>query len=188
MLISNISRQCVLKMKDYSKKKNNSSRRNRNQSSNDSKINHTDDNLNISSNAITPLVAGSNQTDRRTSNNQLNDRSQDIVDDKSCLGRLLNCKPCRQVTENQKEKIVGSANNGQKRRSDLFRKQTNGIGRTVRQISTGITKRKNSTRKLKKQTKYKKNWTIFPTGKIKDTDRSVLENQCSHLRRDCLSE
>ena len=107
MLISNISRQCVLKMKDYSKKKmNNSTKRNRNQSSSDNKTVHVDDNPNNNSNVITPLVTGSSQRDRLGSNNQLNDTVLETVDDNSCLGRLLNCKPCRQVTDSHQDKIV----------------------------------------------------------------------------------
>ena len=169
MLISNISRQCVLKMKDYSTKKTNSSRRNQNQSSSDNKSSRLDDIMNNSFNAITPLVAGSNQLDRRGSTNQLNDGSGDAAEDRSCLGRLLNCKPCRQVTENQKEKNVSQmilklSIDYFYQRFDRFRKQANIIQKIVKQIFIGITKPKNFMPKLKKQIKYKKNWTIFPMG------------------------
>lgn len=107
MLISNVSRQCVIKLRDYSNKKNNVSRPNRTQSSSDSKTIHLDDNQNNSTSAITPLVSGSNLTNRNSTGSQLNDESRENVEDTSCLGRLLNCKPCRKVTERQDEKDVG---------------------------------------------------------------------------------
>jgi hypothetical protein len=96
MLINSCSRQCVLKLKDYSDKRTIARPRSRAQlSSIGIDTYHTEENsTNI------PLVP--------TTNTQLNDTSIDIIEDRSLLGRLLNCNPCRQVTENQRHKNVCS--------------------------------------------------------------------------------
>ncbi len=105
MVISSCSRQCVLKLKQYSdKKKANAPLRSRTQlSSLDVEIHHDNDNSRHNPNVTTPLVSAINNTDLQ---NQLNDTSTEIIVDDSFLGRLLNCKPCRQVTDNQKHKKV----------------------------------------------------------------------------------
>jgi len=97
MLISNGSRQCVLKLKDYSDKRSNSTIRLRSMAKNYRKK----ENLNTNPALSTPLVSTNNNT-----NNIPTDSSIDIIEDRSLLGRLLNCKPCRQVTETQKHNNV----------------------------------------------------------------------------------
>jgi hypothetical protein len=93
MLITNGSRQCVLKLKDYSDKRSNSSRhsvRHAKETNNDSpskngKRNSANLNINTSTSQLT-----------------------EITEDRSLLGRLLSCKPCKQVTDTHKRKIVSS--------------------------------------------------------------------------------
>ena len=98
MLISGCTRQCILKLKDYSDKKNSVPRRTRTQSSTtDRSSYHGDETGPNNLNSITPLVPPSSR----------NDPSAEPVVDRSLLGRLLNCKPCRQVTDNQRTKLVG---------------------------------------------------------------------------------
>jgi len=96
MVISTCSRLCVLRLKEYSDKKNSALSRTRAQSTasafNAYRGNDSSPNNPTSS---TPLVLTTN-----------NDLSTQIIQDHSLLGRLLNCKPCRQVTENQQHKIV----------------------------------------------------------------------------------
>jgi len=105
MLISSCSRQCVLKLKDYSDKKEiNTPPRLRTQlSSSNVDTNHDNDNSRNNPTATTPLVSTINNNDRQ---NQSSDASTDIIEDRSFLGRFLNCKPCRQVTENQQHRNV----------------------------------------------------------------------------------
>ncbi len=86
MLISNGSRQCVLKLKVYSDKRANSSPRSRrklNESKNDQDRELSNLNIDVSTSQLT-----------------------ESNENHSLLGRLLNCKPCRQVTDTQKRKIV----------------------------------------------------------------------------------
>jgi hypothetical protein len=91
MLITNGSRQCVIKLKEFSDKRANSSSRNRrrlteannNSSTNDPNRDSSNLNIDISSSQL-------------TENNE----------DRSLLGRLLSCKPCRQVTDTHKKKVV----------------------------------------------------------------------------------
>jgi hypothetical protein len=97
MLITNGSRQCVLKLKDYSDKKANSSARLRSLA----KSYRKKDNLNTNPAFTTPLVSTNNN------NNDIPiDASTDTIEDNSFLGRLLNCKPCRRVTEAHKNNSV----------------------------------------------------------------------------------
>ena len=110
MLITNGSRQCVLKLKEYSDKKNSSIRRTRSLSKtgNSKRYNRDETPSNNNPNSITPLVSTttSSKDNIGANTNQLNDPSTIIPEDRSLLGRLLNCKPCRQVTENQRQKNV----------------------------------------------------------------------------------
>ena len=96
MLINKCSRQCVLKLKDYSDKKATASIRLR------SMLNghHNDDN-NPNSTLSEPLVSNPN-------NIITTDSSTDVNPDRSFLSRLLNCKPCKKVTDDQNEKNVCS--------------------------------------------------------------------------------
>jgi hypothetical protein len=93
MLITNGSRQCVLKLKNYSDKKANSTLRLRSMAKS-----YRND---INPTSTTPLVSTNNNT-----NNIPIDASTDIIEDRSILGRLLNCKPCRQVTETHRNNKV----------------------------------------------------------------------------------
>jgi hypothetical protein len=105
MLISSCSRQCVLKLKEYSdKKESNTPPRPRTQLlSSNVDTHHDNDNSKNNPTANTPLVSTINNNDRQ---NQSSDASTDIIEDHSFLGRFLNCKPCRQVTENQQHRNV----------------------------------------------------------------------------------
>ena len=112
MLISNISRQCVLKLKDYSDKKNNPPVFQCIRTTPGAPIRKSlriDDSFINSPNSITPLVAPSMLSSQHnpTGSNLSNSASTERIQDRSLLGRLLNCKPCRQVTENQEHKNVG---------------------------------------------------------------------------------
>ena len=99
MLISACSRQCVLKLKDYSDKKTNPPSRSR--SIIDEHQN--DANPNLSPTPMTPLVSNP------SNNNAIsNDSLPNTNSDRSLLGRLLNCKPCKQVIDTQDEKTVCS--------------------------------------------------------------------------------
>jgi hypothetical protein len=96
MVISTCSRLCVLRLKEYSDKKNTALNRPRTKSTASAFDTYRgNDNLNNNPNSSTPLVLTTN-----------NDTLTPIIEDHSLLGRLLNCKPCRQVTENQQHKIV----------------------------------------------------------------------------------
>ena len=98
MLITNGSRQCVLKLKNYSDKKANSAIRLRSLA----KSYRKNEKLNTNANFTTPLVGTNN-----TNNNDIPiDESTDTIEDNSFLGRLLNCKPCRQVTDAHKTNSV----------------------------------------------------------------------------------
>ena len=112
MLISSISRQCVLKLKDYSDKKNTPPAFQRIRTTPGAPIRKrfpVNDSLINSPNSITPLVAPSALSDQGSpiGSNLSNSTSSELIQDRSLLGRLLNCKPCRQVTENQAHKNVG---------------------------------------------------------------------------------
>jgi hypothetical protein len=91
MLISNGSRQCVIRLKKYSDKRANSSprsRRNIIESNNGGPKNDEDRELaNLNIDVSTSQLTESNEN-------------------RSILGQLLNCKPCRQVTDTHKRKIV----------------------------------------------------------------------------------
>ena len=154
MLISACSRQCVLKLKDYSDKKASTPVRSR------SMINshHNDENPNPSSALMAPLVSNSSND-----NILSNDPSMETSTDRSLLGRLLNCKPCKQVTDAQKEKKVCL----NRKNSFLFKSMEisprmllNEIGKIVKLISIGNIKQKSTTLKHKKLIKLKKNWII----------------------------
>jgi hypothetical protein len=85
MLITNGSRQCVLKLKEYSDKRANLSNRNHRQLK---EINNNNpDSLNLNIDLSTSQLTETNEN-------------------RSMLGRLLNCKPCRQVTDTQQRKVV----------------------------------------------------------------------------------
>jgi hypothetical protein len=110
MVISSCSRQCILKLKEHSVKKTNSLTRLHSQLSSGIEAYHDNDNSTNNPTIITPLVSktSNNNNNLNIITNQLNDKSVEIIQDRSLLGRLLNCKPCRQVTENQKNKNVCS--------------------------------------------------------------------------------
>jgi hypothetical protein len=105
MLITNGSRQCILKLKEYSNKRTSSSHPNR---------------QNLIETTDSSPINGRNRdlanTNIDTSTSQLND----INEDHSILGRLLNCKPCRQVTETQRHKIVCSFLSYEKQKKEYF--------------------------------------------------------------------
>ena len=103
MVISYASRQCVLKLKEVSDKKNSANHRPRAQS-NVSALGgfHGEVVASNSPNSNAPLVVATTAI----SSSALNDTPDEVAEDRSLLGRLLNCKPCRQVTDNQKEKLV----------------------------------------------------------------------------------
>jgi len=88
MLITNGSRQCVIKLKEYSDKRINLSNRNRRQLKG---INNNNDQNRDSSNFNIDI-----------STSQLTETNED----RSMLGRLLSCKPCQQVTDTQRRKVV----------------------------------------------------------------------------------
>lgn len=146
MLINKCSRQCVLKLKAYSDKKASASARTR------SMINshHNDDN-NPNSTLIAPLVSNPN-------NVMSSDSSTDIHTDQSFLGRLLNCKPCKKVTDDQNEKNVRFITDQFLLfETFFFRNYSNEIGKIVKRIYIGNTKQKNTTLKHKKRIKLKRN-------------------------------
>jgi len=157
MLITNGSRQCVLKLKDYSDKKINLSQRNRinltelNSSSPDNARNRDPSHLNIDS-----------------STGQLTETNEEHP----LLGRLLNCKPCRQVTETHKRKTVCSflPHENQKYNILFSRKMLNVIGKIAKQICIGNIRLLNFMLKLKKLIKSKKNLIIYRIGKNKKID------------------
>ncbi len=81
MLISSISRQCLIKLKEHSDKKNNSQRRQLPSPTN-----------NTEGLPFVDLVVPS--------------AASDI--DRSLLGRLLSCKPCGKITERERHEKVRS--------------------------------------------------------------------------------
>ncbi|CAF3373207.1 unnamed protein product [Rotaria sp. Silwood1] len=89
MLITNGSRRCIIKLKECSDKRVNASRRNRRHltEANNSTINNDQNALNAD-------------------DNQGTDQSKETNEDDSFFGYLLNCKPCRQVTDNHRQKLV----------------------------------------------------------------------------------
>jgi hypothetical protein len=93
MLITNVSRQCVIKLKKYSVRKTTSSNRSHRHSI---ETNNTNSDGNRH-----PNVSNVN-IDASTS--QLAESRAD----RSLLGYLLNCKPCLQVTDAHQHKMVGS--------------------------------------------------------------------------------
>ena len=111
MLISSFSRQCVLKLKEYSDKKNAATRRHRTKSASArTKSFHDEENPPTGSYAETPLVSPISSIDKqRNSTSPDNDTSTEIVEDHSLIGRLLNCKPCRRVTDHQDRKNVSQS-------------------------------------------------------------------------------
>ena len=156
MLISNCSRQCVLKLQGYADKRRGSSSHNRqllmennsNSNSKDIANNRQLSNLNINS-----------------SSSQLTERNED----RSLLGQFLNCPPCKKVTKKHKDKIVSlSLNENRKCRCcccSSSRKNPNEIGKTVKRIYIGNIKQLNSLIKLKKPIKFKKNSMVYRIGK-----------------------
>jgi hypothetical protein len=104
MLIKSCSRQCILKLKEYSDKKHTIPPRRTRTHLTSVDIEALSDNDNPLNNPtfITPLVS----SNRKNLTNQLTDTSTEIIEDRSFLGRFLNCKPCRQVTENQRHRLV----------------------------------------------------------------------------------
>jgi hypothetical protein len=106
MLITGGSRQCVLKLKSYSDKKDAPTRPLRSQiSSSGSETSHKDENPATNPNATTSLVITKTNSPNDKIN-QINDSSTEIIENRSFLGRLLNCKPCQQVTDTQNRNNV----------------------------------------------------------------------------------
>ena len=90
MLISGGSRHLVIRLQEYSdKKNNNASRRQHSRSRGNTNNTSKDD----------PEAANMNV---ETSSNQLTE----VVEDHSVLGYLLNCSPCKKVNERHQDKIV----------------------------------------------------------------------------------
>ncbi|CAF0874104.1 unnamed protein product [Adineta ricciae] len=115
MVISAASRQCILKLKDYSDKKNNTNTRPRASSSASGFSVYRNELVpNNNPNSSAPLVT----TDDARSG--LNDITVEIPEDRSLLGRLLNCKPCRQVTDNQKQKLELAKQNWEDSEANLY--------------------------------------------------------------------
>lgn len=79
-----------------------------NSPSNTSDLVHADERANPS--LITPLVSPQN----------LNDQTSEIVQDRSFLGRLLNCKPCKQVTDNQRDKLELAKQNWEDSEANIY--------------------------------------------------------------------
>ncbi len=96
MLISYISRQCVIKLKEYSDKKNNLQRTRL-----PSSTNNTGGDAGADVSSATPLV---DIVTPSTASNR----------DRSLLGQLLNCKPCRQIINRERDKKVRSSGSGKK--------------------------------------------------------------------------
>ena len=95
MLISNGSRQCVLKLKEYSNKRNHATRRSQRRL-----VEPKDVTVDNEQNPTALKVNTAESTSQLT----------DANEDQSLLGRLLNCKPCRQVTESHQRKLVRDRN------------------------------------------------------------------------------
>jgi hypothetical protein len=103
MVISSLSRQCVLKLKEYSDKKNAAARRTRTRSTSSRDANRSDENPTNNPNTTIPLLSITNGDNTTT---ELNDSLDDVRVDRTILGRLLSCKPCQQVADNQQTKKV----------------------------------------------------------------------------------
>ncbi|CAF2034690.1 unnamed protein product [Rotaria magnacalcarata] len=102
MLITNGSRRCVIKLKEYSDKKKNRTPRNRR-----------------------PLVeqnsAGNNERNIPDGNNDSSTNElSEINEDRSLLGRLLSCKPCLRVTDIHRQKIEDSKRNWEDSEANLY--------------------------------------------------------------------
>ncbi|CAF1066034.1 unnamed protein product [Adineta steineri] len=115
MLIASISRRCVLRLKEYSDKKNSAGHRPRAVST-ASSFQIYRDNVNPNNNVTTPLVS------KMDTNNleELNNKSVEVIEDRSLLGRLLSCKPCRQVTDNQKHQLELSKRNWEDSEANIY--------------------------------------------------------------------
>ncbi|CAF1217287.1 unnamed protein product [Rotaria sordida] len=96
MLITSCSRHCILKVKEYSDKKSSAAHRIRTQSSTTTTDNHDE----YTHDSIDP--------------------SAEIIQDRSLIGRCLNCKPCKTVTENQKKKSNMTNHNTQDSQANLY--------------------------------------------------------------------
>ncbi|CAF0831896.1 unnamed protein product [Rotaria sp. Silwood1] len=103
MLITNGSRRCIIKLKECSDKRVNASRRNRRHltEANNSTINNDQNALNAD-------------------DNQGTDQSKETNEDDSFFGYLLNCKPCRQVTDNHRQKLEDSKRNWEDSEANLY--------------------------------------------------------------------
>lgn len=103
MAISSCSRQCVLKLKDYSDRKNSAIHRPDGRSSSAGLVGFRPELLEGGGpNAETPLIVATTDTASRT----LEGSSDEVNGGHTWLERLLNCKPCRQVTDNQQQMLV----------------------------------------------------------------------------------
>ncbi len=137
MLISNISRQCLIKLKEYSDEKNNSQRRRLPSPTNNKEG--------------LPLVDFA-----------VPSAASDI--DRSLLGRLLSCKPCRKITECERHKKVRRFEDEDFLPLLYSRNVKYEIWKLMKQICIGNIKLKNTMLKHKKPMKFKKNLIIFGTG------------------------
>lgn len=88
MLISNGSRQCVLRLQKYSDKRAGA-------------LSHTRQHL-TDNNSHSKNDGNHELSDLRASNSQLTD----TVEDRSLLGQFLNCPPCKKVTKRHRDKKV----------------------------------------------------------------------------------
>jgi hypothetical protein len=89
MLITNGSRQIVIKLKKYSVKQSSARNHHRNQNNGKSSTNQNDD--------------------QRGSNDNIDSTSSSLaepIEHRSLLGYILGCKPCQNVTDNHQNKIV----------------------------------------------------------------------------------
>ncbi|CAF1275673.1 unnamed protein product [Adineta ricciae] len=105
MLISNGSRQCVLKLKEFSNKRNHAGRQSQRRLAEPKDV--------IVDNEQNPTALNVNID---VSTSQLTDANED----RSVLGRLLNCKPCRQVTESHQRKLENANQNWEDSEANLY--------------------------------------------------------------------
>ncbi|CAF1374593.1 unnamed protein product [Rotaria sordida] len=103
MLITNGSRRCVIKLKEFSDKKLNRARRNHR------RLSETD-----------TSTLNNDRTISNANNNSNTNQLNEINEDHSFLGRLLNCKPCRQVTDNHRQKIEDAKRNWEDSEANLY--------------------------------------------------------------------
>ncbi|CAF0774571.1 unnamed protein product [Rotaria sordida] len=96
MLIQGCGRQCILKLKKYSDKKDARAIRSRTQSS------------------TSALARHDNLTD------DYKDRSVEVVQDRSALSRLLSCVPCQKVAENKQIKDSINAHSWEDSEANLY--------------------------------------------------------------------